>query len=235
MVAAYRVLVSTDEQDTGPIVESLKQTVRDREHRCVATLLEMYRFRPDDYEADLVPLDNGQWGLDLFSAESLKQFGVRAGGGAVAGGIAGLAVDAMTGGLSLGAAAASAPPSADSMAHSKATAGASLTACALHRSARSGRHPSPVGAAPGTTGTALLTRGHASPDKIQIEAQAKEGEKTWTSKRLPQALLQAKTRPEWSRLGTDDPSKIGSDSRRRATESELAGVIEAELIRSLEV
>jgi len=81
----------------------------------------------------------------------------------------------------------------------------------------------------------LLRRGHASPDKIQIEAQAKEGEKTWTSGRLPKALSRAKTHSEWSRLGTADPSAIGADSKRAATETELAGVIEAELSRSLEI
>ncbi len=76
-VAAYRILVETEGANAAGTVESLKQVVRDRERRCVAALLEMYRFRPDDYEADLVPLDNGQWGLDLFSPESLKEFSVR--------------------------------------------------------------------------------------------------------------------------------------------------------------
>jgi GTPase Era involved in 16S rRNA processing len=235
-VAAYRVMVPSEEANTTPIVETLKQTVRDREYRCVATLLEMYRFRPDDYEADRVPLDNGQWGLDLFSTESLKQFGVRAGGGAVAGGLTGLAVDAMTGGLSLGAAAAIG-----------ATIGGLYGTFESHgrRIVDSLRGYTALRVQDDTLRLlalrqvrlvqALLTRGHASPDKIRIEAQAKESEKTWTSGRLPNGLSRAKSHPEWSRLGAEDPLKIGSDPRRAASETELAGLIEAELTRSLEV
>lgn len=235
-VAAYSLMVSTDQRDTLPMVESLKQAVRDREHRCVTALLEMYRFRPDDYESDLVPLDNGQWGLDLFSPESLRQFSVRAGGGAVAGGLTGLAVDAMTGGLSLGAAAAIG-----------ATIGGLYGTFESHgkRIADSLRGYTALRVQDETLRLlalrqmrliqALLRRGHASLDKIRIEAQAKESEKTWTSGRLPKSLSQAKAHPEWSRLGAEDPSKIGSDSHRSAAESELAGVIEAELTRSLEI
>ncbi len=235
-VAAYRVMVPVEEQNTTPTIEALKQTVREREHRCVAALLEMHRFRPDDYEADLVPLDNGRWGLDLFSPESLAQFSVRAGGGAVAGGLTGLAVDAMTGGLSLGAAAAIG-----------ATIGGLYGTFESHgrRIADSLRGYTALRVRDDTLRLlalrqlrlvrALLRRGHASLDKIRIEAQARESEKTWTSGRLPKALSRAKTQPEWSRLGVEDPSKIGSDSHRAAAESELAGVIEAELTRSLEV
>jgi hypothetical protein len=234
-VAAYRILVATEDTDTARTVESLKQVVRDREHRCVAALLEMYRFRPDDYEADLVPLDNGQWGLDLFSPESLKQFSVKAGGGAVAGGLTGLAVDAITGGLSLGAAAAIG-----------ATIGGLYGTFESHgkRVVDTLRGYTALRVQDDTLRLlalrqlrlvhALLRRGHASPDKIRIEAQAREGEKTWTSGRLPKGLSRAKSHPEWSRLGAKDPSKIGSDTRRADTESELAGLIEADLTRPLE-
>ncbi len=235
-VAAYRVLVSTDEPNTAPIVEALKQAVRDREHRCVAALLEMFRFRPDDYEADLVPLDNGEWGMDLFSPESLMDFGVRAGGGAVAGGLTGLAVDAMVGGMTLGAAAALGATIGGLYgtfeSHGKRIADTVRGFTALRVQEETLRL---LAVRQMRLIRALLRRGHASPDKIQIEAQAKEGEKTWTSGRLPKALSRAKTHSEWSRLGTADPSAIGADSKRAATETELAGVIEAELSRSLEI
>ncbi len=235
-VAAYRVMVPVDDQNTAPTVESLKQTVRDREHRCVTALLEMYRFRPDDYEADLVPLDNGQWGLDLFSPESLKDFSVRAGGGAVAGGLTGLAVDAMTGGLSLGAAAAIGATIGGLYgtfeSHGKRIADTLRGYTALRVQDETLRL---LALRQMRLIRALLRRGHASPDKIRIEAQAKEIEKTWTSGRLPKELSRAKAHPEWSRLGAPDPEKTGSDSKRAATETELAGVIEAELTRSLDV
>lgn len=235
-VAAYRVLVPVDEPNKTPAVEALKQAVRERERRCVAALLEMYRFRPDDYEADDVPLDNGQWGLDLFSPELLKDFGVRAGGGAVAGGLTGLAVDAVTGGLSLGAAAAIG-----------ATIGGLYGTFESHgrRLADSFRGYTALRVQDGTLRLlalrqtrliqALLRRGHASIDKIRIEAEARESEKTWTSGRLPKPLSRAKSHPEWSRLGARDPSAVGANARRAATESELAGILEAELGRPLDV
>jgi hypothetical protein len=235
-VAAYRVMAPVEEQNATSKIEALKQTVREREQRCVVALLEMYRFRSDDYEADLVPLDNGRWGLDLFSPKSLAQFSVRAGGGAVAGGLTGLAVDAITGGLSLGAAAAIG-----------ATIGGLYGTFESHgrRIADSLRGYTALRVQDDTLRLlalrqlrlvrALLRRGHASQDKIRTEAQARDSEKTWTAGRLPKTLSRAKAHPEWSRLGAEDPSKIGSDSDRAAAESELAGVIEAELTRSLEV
>ena len=57
-------------------MEQLKQAVRGREQQCVAALLELFRFRPDDYEADTVPVERGRWGMDLLNPASLKQFGI---------------------------------------------------------------------------------------------------------------------------------------------------------------
>ena len=87
-------------------VARLREDVRGREQACVDALLRLYRFRPDDARMDALPLTDGRWDDDLFNPETLRQMGVRLGTGAAAGAAAGVGIDLMTGGLTLGAAAA---------------------------------------------------------------------------------------------------------------------------------
>lgn len=87
-------------------VERLHAVVRAREQACVDALLRLYRFRPDDARLDELPLADGRWEDDLFNPETLRQMGVRLGTGAAAGAAAGVGVDLMVGGITLGAAAA---------------------------------------------------------------------------------------------------------------------------------
>jgi hypothetical protein len=86
-------------------IEDLRRYVRQREQRCLDDLLEWHRFHPDDCAPDLLPIVEGHWGMDIFNRELLKQFGLRTTSAAAAGAMAGLAVDAVVGGISLGAAA----------------------------------------------------------------------------------------------------------------------------------
>jgi hypothetical protein len=187
-VAAYRVVLPVDAQKTTAAMESLKQTVREREQQCVDALLELYRFRLDDYDIETLPIEDGQWGLDLFNPASMKQFGVRAGGGAAAGGVAGLAIDAVTGGLSLGAGAALG-----------AAIGALLSSSRTHgkRLADRMRGFTELRVSDATLRLlavrqielvrALLRRGHASRDKIRLNFKGTE-KKAWMSLKLPLVL-----------------------------------------------
>ena len=43
-------------------MEPLKQRVRDREQQCVDALLELFRFRLDDYETETLPIKDGTVG-----------------------------------------------------------------------------------------------------------------------------------------------------------------------------
>ena len=105
-VAAGRVTVAMDpEREVGRAVDGLYQKVRKREQACVDTLLELYRFRPDDVDAARLPLLDGRWEDDLFNPETLRVMGVKLGSGAAAGAAAGVGIDLMFGGLTLGAAA----------------------------------------------------------------------------------------------------------------------------------
>lgn len=201
--AAYTVIVSEQDVDRqGRRLEEMKQAVRAREQQCVTALLELFRFRPEDCEAADLPIVRGQWGTDLFSPTALRQFGLRLGSAAAAGGMAGLAVDAMTGGLSLGAAAVIG-----------ATLGALWGSVGSH-----GRRLADVfrgytelrlqeetvkllAARQIDLVQALLRRGHASQDRLRITAEAQAKLSAWVTQPLPQPLRDARHQPEWSRIG----------------------------------
>ena len=231
-VAATAVIVAVDADRTA-IMESLRQLVRRREQRCVDTLLELFQFQPAAYEAEELPIEDGEWGLDLFSAESLKQFGIRAGGGAVAGGVAGLAIDAVTGGLTLGAAAALGAAIgalwSSSETHGKRIADRLRGFTELRISDATLRL---LAVRQLDLAQALLRRGHASQDKIRQRMQAARRRQDWIDQQLPPALAQARVNPEWSRLGGAEPAAAEAETGRIAAQRELAGMIEASLVET---
>ncbi|MBX9914792.1 MAG: GTPase/DUF3482 domain-containing protein [Pseudomonadaceae bacterium] len=102
--AACRRSVSNATGQIPPAVQALRESVRQREQRCVEALLRLYAFRPEDAVAGQLPLLDGRWGDDLFNPETLKQLGIKLGSGVAAGAAAGAGVDLLVGGLSLGAA-----------------------------------------------------------------------------------------------------------------------------------
>ena len=106
-VAAMRVRVSSmDAEALQTGIAMLNDTVRRREQICVERLLSLYRFYPDDVEAAAIPLLDGRWQFDAFDPVLLQAMGIRVGGGAAAGAVAGAGIDLAVGGLTLGAAAA---------------------------------------------------------------------------------------------------------------------------------
>lgn len=105
--AAHRSTVASAPQAVlEHAVTQLNGRVRAREQACVDALLELYRFREDDVDAEQLPLMDGRWEDDLFHPETLRLMGVQLGTGAAAGAAAGLGIDLMVGGVTLGAAAA---------------------------------------------------------------------------------------------------------------------------------
>lgn len=226
-VAAYRLTVAED-ADRKAATAQLQEAVRRREQDGVTRLLALFRFRPDDFEADSLPLIGGQWGLDLFNPASLKQFGIRAGGGAAAGGAAGLAIDAVTGGLSLGAAAALG-----------AAIGALWSSFGTHgkRIVDRLRGGSELSVEETTLRllavrqiellAALLQRGHASQEKIRLAVAAGKQRKAWAAKPLPVVLEECRVHPDWSRLGGTSALVLESDPGRLAARDQLADLIEA--------
>ncbi len=90
------------ETNTRQAVNRMHNIVRRREQNCVSNLLQLHRFRDDDYATTELPIEDGRWGLDLFNPQAMKQVGLHAGSAAATGALVGVTLDIMLGGLSLG-------------------------------------------------------------------------------------------------------------------------------------
>jgi len=84
---------------------TLQQTIRITEQDNINRLLGIFSFDLDDLKNDQIPIQGEKWELDLFDKANLKEFGLDAGSNAAKGAAVGVGVDAMAGGLTLGAAA----------------------------------------------------------------------------------------------------------------------------------
>lgn len=104
-VAAYHLLVATDEKTIEQAKKQLQTSIRKREQRAVKDLLTLYQFRKDDAFASELPLLNGRFADDLFNPETIKLFSISLGKGIATGAAAGVGVDLMFAGLTLGTAA----------------------------------------------------------------------------------------------------------------------------------
>jgi GTPase Era involved in 16S rRNA processing len=228
--AAAYVEVIPDEGDRGKqaALEQFKETIRQRENACVRQLLDLFRFREEDYAAGDLPIEGGKWGVDLFSPAALKQFSVSAGGGAAAGAMAGLTVDALVGGLSLGAGALLG-----------AAAGATLGAGWTHgkRLMRRAQGATELRCDDATLlvlrarglalAGALLQRGHAAvkPIELKLPKEDAAGQKAW--KHL---WDEARQHPRWVRA-IPGAGAASADPRRQATVQEMAELLEGVLGR----
>jgi GTPase Era involved in 16S rRNA processing len=236
-VAAYRIVVPTSKRkDTRSVIEKLKDAVRRREQACVEALLELHHFRTDDVQTADLPIEDGAWGLDLFSKAALKRFGVSTGGGAAAGAMAGLAIDAMLGGASLGAGAAAG-----------AAVGGLLGAAGSHgrKMVDGARGLTEVRCAEPTVQLlamrqielvrALLRRGHASMELLS--AVAKPGADDRDARAMPltpelaERLEDVRERPAWSRLDGEIPPSGAYDPARMEELQILTLLIEPMLDR----
>lgn len=203
----------SDEAASRRVMDSLRDLVRRREQQCVDDLLRLHRFRAEDVVASPLPVEEGRWGRDLFSAEALEEYGVRGGKGAAAGAMIGLALDVMFGGLSLGAATA---------------VGASIGA-ALNAGRLPGRHllqrlrgrvelrineQTLILMAMRETHlvNALLHRGHAAVAPARMPDITSTDQDTAL---LVRSLRRAARNPSWSRLSSNQPTAGNLGDRRR--------------------
>lgn len=203
-------------------VNDLNSRVRAREQTCVEALLELYRFRSDDVDADRLPLMDGRWEDDLFHPETLRMLGVKIGGGAAAGAAAGIGIDLMVGGITLGAAAVlgaligggwQALRHAGSRLLGKLTGRIDLSVndAILRLLALRQLHLL----------QALESRGHAAVVPIRQFVDAAAALRAGT---LPEALRRARAYPSWSGLYGNLPV----DAARQAAIDELAGKLTAD-------
>lgn len=198
-------------------ISDLHQAIRQREQRCVEALLRLYAFRQNDAKAADLPLLDSRWGDDLFNPETLKQLGVKVGGGMAAGAATGLGVDLLVGGITLGAAAAIGALLGGS-AQTLRNYGARL------KDKLKGQRELSVDDAvlrllalrQQQLLQALEARGHAAVEAISL---ATPKDVSWREGKLPDALHKARAHPEWSSL---NPAAQLEDGERQAQVQELA-------------
>ncbi|MFJ4141890.1 GTPase/DUF3482 domain-containing protein [Pseudomonas sp. NPDC089734] len=196
--AACRRSVETSAQQEHQAIEELRKVIRQREQKCVEALLKLYAFRVQDASASDLPLLDGRWGDDLFNPETLKQLGVRVGGGVAAGAAAGAGVDLLVGGITLGAAALVGAIAGGALQTARSYGGRLLGKlkgqreltvddAVLRLLALRQQHLL----------QALDARGHAAMNSIEVNAPQ---DKNWREGKLPDALHKARAHPQWSSL-----------------------------------
>ncbi|SFW37691.1 MULTISPECIES: GTPase/DUF3482 domain-containing protein [Pseudomonas] len=215
--AACRRSVASGAELEREAISELRNAVRQREQRCVEALLKLYAFRSQDAAASDLPLLDGRWGDDLFNPETLKQLGVRVGGGIAAGAAAGAGVDLLVGGLTLGAAALAG-----------AIVGGTLQTARSYGNRLMGKLKGQreltvddgvlrlLALRQRQLLQALNLRGHAAMDSIRIAAPQ---DKTWREGKLPDALNKARAHPQWSSL---NPHARLSQAERQERIEQLA-------------
>ncbi|SET56175.1 GTPase/DUF3482 domain-containing protein [Pseudomonas graminis] len=218
--AACRRSVATDSGQVQAAIDDLRKAVRQREQRCVESLLKLYAFRREDASASDLPLMDGRWGDDLFNPETLKLLGVRVGGGIAAGAAAGAGVDLLVGGITLGAAALVGAIAGGALQTARSYGGrlmdkfkgqreltvddAVLRLLALRQRQLL---------------QALEVRGHAAMESIKLTEPL---DKTWREGKLPEALHKARAHPQWSSL---NPGAKLNQSERQEQVEDLAKTV----------
>ncbi|TEW52222.1 GTPase/DUF3482 domain-containing protein [Psychromonas algicola] len=104
-VAACRFKAVNNEESIQQVSEQLQANVRLLESQTLTQLLTLYQFKQHDIDLYELPIQEGQWKLDLFSADNLQEFGIKATSNFVKGAGVGVAVDLVAAGMTLGAAA----------------------------------------------------------------------------------------------------------------------------------
>ena len=215
-VSACRRSVHPDQLEEA--IQNLHRDVRQREQTCVEALLKLYAFRKDDAQASALPLQEGRWGDDLFNPATMKQLGIKVGGGMAAGAATGVGIDLLTGGLSLG------------MATVVGAAVGGLTQTFRNYGERlkgKWRGERELTVNDSTLRllairqqrllNALEQRGHAAQARIQMDTPL---EQQWREGELAQSLKTARAYPAWSSLNANKPQQ---DLQRTEEIERLAG------------
>lgn len=209
-VAAGRRQVISEDDAIAMAVKQLHADVRQREQTCVDALLDLYGFNRNDVISAQLPLLDGRWEDDLFNSETLRILGISVGKGAAAGAAAGVGIDLIAGGLTLGAAAAlgaliggtwqSISDFGDRL-KGKLTGERELTVDDAIIRALAVRQQGLL--------AALEGRGHAATGPIDLTSTPVQ---QWTEGELPDEIDLARAHPAWSRLGGQ---RIDDDAERR--------------------
>lgn len=219
--AACRRNVAAQPQIQQGEIAALHQVIRQREQHCVEALLRLYAFRQDDALASELPLADGRWGDDLFNPETLRQLGVKVGGGMAAGAAAGAGVDLLVGGLTLGAAALVGALAGGGLQTARNYGGRLLSKLkGLRELTVDDTVLRLLALRQRQLLNALATRGHAATEAIRLNAPQDD---SWREGKLPEALSKARAHPEWSSL---NPTARLEQAERRTQVTMLAGELQ---------
>lgn len=210
-VAAFHLASEPGPEAIEASTQALRRKVRERENLCVQALLKRYNFNPRDFPAHALPLEGERWGMDLFHPQALKDVGIHVSKGMAAGAMAGATLDVFTAGISLGAAtlvgaaAGGLWQGADKLGkrvvgrlkgYQELSVGDGvLRLLAIRQLALV---------------HALERRGHAAQGPIRLDSvrgdtaiASNDGSlETWRNDKLAPELLEARSQPQWSSLGT---------------------------------
>lgn len=217
--AARRRYPEDDDAERATVAEALKEAVRQREKRAVSALLDLHRFAEQDYAPESLPFSHGQWEEDLFDPALLERVTVDTAKAAATGATAGLAIDLMTGGLTLGMAALAGATVGVVLDGARRYGGrlvariqgyAEMTVAESTLLLLASREIALI--------TTLLGRGHGAQTPIRMEI-TEDG----LAEHLAPLLKRARRNPRWSALGDD--TQATAPSGRAALVERIATVI----------
>jgi hypothetical protein len=223
-VAALRMTSPDDEQALQEYANLLQDQVRRREQTCIDALLALYNFRRHDYAEHALPILDTRGEMDLFHPEALKDMGIQLGTGMAAGAMAGAAVDMLTAGLSLGTGTLIGAAAGGLWQGVERLGGRLLGKL---RGYRELTVDDPIlrllALRQRQLINALEHRGHAAREPMKLDHPA---DTAWRSGRLPDALKEARSRPEWSALN----ERHTDDDRRKFVVTQLAQVLSTQTL-----
>ena len=200
-VASFRLEVDGAQSSVQAGIERTRVLVREAESATVSDMLGLFRFTTADVESGELPVDSGQWKLDLFDTALLKEFGIRAGSDAAKGGAIGAGIDVITGGLSLGLATALGAIAGLLWSAARRFGGALAASLRGHRHLCVSETTLKVlWMRQAALLNTLLGRGHASTDRIKL------GGDTALPTQWSAWLVRLRNHSQWSALGTNEAS-----------------------------
>ncbi len=222
IAAARRPYKANDDAAKTAAAADLKDAVRRREQQAVTALLHLNRFGDEDYSPPDLPFAGGAWQEDLFDPLVLERFSFDATKALAAGATAGLAIDLMTGGLTLGAAALTGAAAGFTIDTARRYGGR-LIALATGMAEMAVDEPTLnlIIARETALTAALFRRGHGA--QGPIAADPVDG--TGLQERLAPLTRQARRHPKWSSLAAN-PRKTAS---RVSLVARMADTIETAL------
>lgn len=218
---ARRLYDKDDDAARDKAADELKSAIRQRENQAVSQLLEAHMFDLNSYIAADLKFQHGSWEEDAFDAKVLERFGLDASKAMVGGAAAGLAIDLMVGGISLGAAALTGA-ALGFLVDSARRYGGRVKEIVSGQAVLKVDAPTLKLLASRETALlqALLTRGHGAQDPI---TRVDLGESDILEP-LFKTLASQSAKPEWSRLNGEDTLSLSA--RRRDVIQKFAGHVE---------